>query len=158
MLLKRFKFKTTFFQSSLILLPVIFGFLFFRDWVKYIQLNQKTYIKILNWDVLSKGSSNFALQAKYLFQYEEKNYYGATTFSPPYHLNKSSAEEQIKKFSQKTWIGWFYDKNPRLNSLEKRFPYKRFFYFIIVIAVSIYGWAVYLRWNLFSRDSIKAVE
>jgi len=84
---------------------------------------KKEYSESGEVEVIKKGSSKFALKAHYCFENQGKTYHGKTIFSKPYHLNRLSAEKQIKiiPLSSACLVP---TQHPEHSSIERLFPFK----------------------------------
>ena len=153
MRLPSFKFNAS---SLLVLLAglITAGFLVSAslDLWGYLRLEKKSIAKVEKWRVIKKGSSKFALKAHYCFENQGKTYHGKTIFSKPYHLNRLSAEKQIKNYTAQQWPVWYQPSHPEHSSIERLFPFKKCFYSLMVLGVFLYF--VYLRHRYLSGDAV----
>lgn len=126
---------------------ILGGFLFSAavDLWGYLRLEKKTIATVNQWKVIEKSSSQFALRASYTFDAQGKTYAGKTTLSKPYHLNRLSAEKQVKAYEAHKWPVWYQPNHPEISSIEHLFPVKKCLYTLIVLGVFFYF--VYLRSN-----------
>jgi hypothetical protein len=111
----------------------------------YFQLKQKTAAVVYHWKILKKASSQYAIRASYTFEIQGKNYTDKTIFGKPYHLNRLSAENQVKRLHKQPLTVWYQSNNPDHSSLSKEFPLKKCLYALLVLGVAIYF--VTLRWR-----------
>jgi hypothetical protein len=130
------------------------GFLFSAglDLWGYLRLEKKSIAKVEKWKVVEKGSSKFAIKAYYTFEVHGKTHQGKTTFSKPYHLNRLSAEKQIKIYTAQQWPVWYQESHPGHSSVEHLFPFKKCLYSFMVLGVFLYF--VYLRHRYFERNTV----
>jgi hypothetical protein len=121
----------------------------------YFRLEEKLPASVYHWKVIEKSSSQFAIRASYTFEREGKTYRGKTIFSKPYHLNRISAEKQIKNFIPHPWQAWHQPGRPAISSLEKVFPVKKCLYALMALGVSLYFLYVRKKYAAFYdlRDS-----
>lgn len=91
---------------------------------KYSRLDSMAIAKVLEWRVNQKSSSQFAIEAKYLFTVDATSYENKIIFTKPYFLNKPSAEYAINELKDKPWTAWYNKKNPNVSSLQKNFPFQ----------------------------------
>jgi hypothetical protein len=132
-------------MSITALLTAVFLTTTLLDLWNYFRLKEKTIAKIEKWKVVEKGSK-FAIQAYYSFETQghtyprtyPRAYQGKTTFSKPYHLNRQSAEKQIKIYTMKQWPVWYQESHPEHSSIDRIFPMKKCLYSLIVLAVFLY--------------------
>jgi len=109
----------------------------------YMRLEKKSIATVEKWRIIEKSSSQFALRASYTFNAQGKAYRGKTTFSKPYHLNRISAEKQIKIYANQQWAVWYQPTQPKNSSIEHIFPFKKCLYSLTVLGIFFYF--VYLR-------------
>jgi len=109
----------------------------------YLRLEKKSIATVNDWKIIEKGSSQFALRANYTFNAQGKTYTGKTTLSKPYHLNRLSAEKQVKIYAAHHWPVWYQRGHPENSSIEHLFPLKKCLYTLVVLGVFFYF--VYLR-------------
>jgi hypothetical protein len=114
----------------------------------YLRLEKKSIASVFKWKIIEKSSSAFALRAYYTFEKQGKVYNGKTTFSKPYHLNRQSAEKQVKIFSIQSWPVWYQTRHPEHSSIERVFPLKKCIYSLM--ALGIFFYFVYLRHSYLS--------
>jgi hypothetical protein len=117
----------------------------------YLRLEKKSIAKIEKWKVIEKGSSKFAIEAYYSFETQGHSYPGKTTFSKPYHLNRLSAEKQIKIYTAQSWPVWYQSNHPEHSSIENLFPFKKCLYSLMVLGIFFYF--VYLRTRHFANNA-----
>src|SRR3569833_2367409 len=98
----------------------------------YFQLKQKTIAVVYHWKVLKKSSSQYAIRASYTFEIQGKTYANKTMFGKPYHLNRLSAESQVKRLQKQPFTVKKQTKNPDHSSLSKELPLKKCFYALLV--------------------------
>jgi len=115
---------------------------------KYSRLDSMAIAKVLEWRVNQKSSSQFAIEAKYLFTVDATSYENKIIFTKPYFLNKPSAEYAINELKDKPWTAWYNKKNPNVSSLQKNFPFQACIQAFLTLCVSLYF--VFLR-GFFSR-------
>ncbi len=118
----------------------------------YFRLEKKSIAKVEKWKVVEKGSSKFAIKAYFSFENQGRVYQGQTTFSKPYHLNRLSAEKQIKIYTAQQWPVWYQTKHPEHCSIDRVFPFKKCLYSLMVLGVFLYF--VYLRHRYFERNTV----
>ncbi len=117
----------------------------------YLRLEKKSIAKVEKWRVIEKGSSKFAVKGYYAFEVQGKTYHGKTIFSKPYHLNRLSAEKQIKNYTTQQWPVWYQPSHPEHSSIELFFPFKKCLYSLMVLGVFLYF--VYLRHRHLSSEA-----
>jgi hypothetical protein len=139
MRLPRFKFNASSLLMSLAGLLVA-GFLTTAslDLWRYVRLEKKSIAKVEKWKVVEKGSSKFSIKAYFSFETQGHTYQGKTTFSKPYHLNRLSAEKQIKIYTTRQWTVWYQESHPEHCSIERIFPLKKCFYSLMVLGIFLY--------------------
>ena len=136
--MRLFSFKFKWLLLFLALFACFFTYSAATSFAAYSRLKAQTPAQITAWRVVPKGSSAFAIEATYTFEIEGKTFQGKTFFAKPYHLNLSSAERQIKLFSERNWSVWYSPKNPKVSALERVFPMKKIVYAIVVLGVCGY--------------------
>ena len=104
----------------------------------FFQLNAKTTVKILNWQVREITSSRFAMEAEYQFEIKGETYSGKTIFKKPQFLNRFAAENYMRLHGSKRWETWYRTGNPSCNSLEKQFPQKQCLQALLTLGVFTY--------------------
>jgi len=104
----------------------------------YLRLEKKSMAKIEKWEIVEKGSSQFAIKAYFSFETEGRVYQGKTTFSKPYHLNRISAEKQIKIYTEQPWSVWHQLSHPEHSSIERIFPFKKCLYSLVLLGIFFY--------------------
>lgn len=112
---------------------------------EYVRLGPEVSAQVTGWELIPKGSK-YALEATFSYAYRGKDFTTRTVFSKPYHLNRESAEEQIKKMSGMSWAAWVDPEHPQHASLEKIFPLRESVYALCLIAIFLYF--VYIRFHL----------
>ncbi len=117
----------------------------------HMRLEKKTIAKVDKWKIIEKGASKFALKAHYTFEVQGKTHHGKTIFSKPYHLNRISAEKQIKIYTARQWPVWYQHSHPQHSSIEHLFPVKKCLYGLMVLGVFLYF--VYLRHRYFANNT-----
>ena len=115
---------------------------------KYSRLDSRAIAKVLEWRVNQKSSSQFAIEATYLFKVSDTSYESKIIFTKPYFLNEPSAQYAIKEIKDKPWAAWYNKKNPKVSSLQKIFPFQACIQAFLTLCVSLYF--VFLR-GFFSR-------
>ena len=138
MRLSRFKFNgSSFLVWIMALLTAGFFLTTSLDLHRYFRLEKKSIAKIEKWKVVEKGSK-FAIEAYFSFENQGHTYQGKTTFSKPFHLNRLSAEKQIKIYTAKQWSVWYQESHPEHCSIERIFPFKKCLYSLMVLAIFLY--------------------
>lgn len=113
------------------------------DLWSYGKFEKKSIAVVDQWTIIEPSSSQFAIQADYSFTYQGKEQRGKTTFSKPYHLNRLSAEKQIKTYALQQWPVWVYPRHPEQSTLEHVFPLKKCLYSLMVLGIFLYF--IYLK-------------
>jgi len=106
-------------------------------WVFW-RLDRGASAVVYKWSVQEISSSEFALKASYRFMAKGREWAGKTIFEKPYYFNRPSAEKALQTKSQEHRIVWYSLSNPKHNSLERNFPYKKCFHALISLGVLIY--------------------
>jgi hypothetical protein len=105
----------------------------------YFSLNKETNAISTRWSVSEKGPSSFALRVFYEFDPMKKiPFHGTVDLVKPYFLNAPSAQSALEVFAQKSWIVFYNEKNPSISSLQKIFPFKECFHFLLSLGVFVY--------------------
>jgi hypothetical protein len=105
------------------------------------------------WVVKEISSSEFALKSSYRFKAGEKEWSGKTIFKQPYHLNRDAAEKAVLEKKMQPQSVWYCRSNPRVNSLEKTFPYKKIFHALISLGVLGYFFVLHRYTENFSKSA-----
>ena len=113
------------------------------DLWNYWKFEKKSMARVDRWMIIEKTPSQFAIKARYSFLYQGKEYDGKTTFSKPYHLNRPSAQKEMKAYASKPWPVWIRPSRPEQNTLQHRFPLKKCLYSLMVLGIFLYF--VYLK-------------
>ncbi len=98
-----------------------------------------------------KGRPSLPLKLIFPFENQGYTYQGKTTFSKPYHLNRLSAEKQIKIYTTRQWPVWYQESHPEQSTIERTFPFKKCLYSLMVLGVFLYF--VYLRHSYIAKLS-----
>jgi hypothetical protein len=134
-----FKFNLSYPLTTLAsILFLILGSMALASLHSYFKLSFKTEAVVDHWKVVKKSSSSYPIRGSYHFKFQGKNYQGSSVLSPPYHLNRPSAEKAIFNLEKKKWIVWFDPHQPTFSSLEKALPVKKIIYALIALGVSLY--------------------
>lgn len=104
----------------------------------YLRLEASAPVAQVQWAIIQKSSSQFALKAAYHFDHQGKAIEGESLFSKPYYLNQLSAEKQIQEFSKQKWTVWYDPGSPAVSSLEKKFPAKKILYSLMTLGIFFY--------------------
>ncbi len=115
------------------------------DLWQYGRLQMEVPAKVVSFSIIPKGSK-YALEGAYTYVYQGHEFKRKTLLSGPYHLNKASAEIEIKKMEGMPWSAWVDARKPAFSSLENNFPYRKIFYGVCLIGIFLYF--VYLRLHL----------
>lgn len=105
---------------------------------RYLRLEASAPVAKVQWAIIQKSSSQFALKATYYFDHQGKIVEGETLLSKPYYLNQLSAEKKIQEFSKQKWRVWYDRGTPEISSLEKRFPAKKILYALMTLGIFFY--------------------
>jgi hypothetical protein len=116
----------------------------------YLRLEKKSIATVDKWRIIEKSSSQFALRASYTFNVQGKTYQGKTILSKPYHLNRISAEKQVKIYTAQQWPVWYQPSHPKNSSIEHIFPFKKCFYSFMLLGIFFYF--IYLRNRYFEKN------
>jgi len=108
------------------------------DLWNYLRLEKNSMANIEQWKVIEKDPSKFAIKAHFSFEVAGRTYQGKTTFSKPYHLNRLSAEKQIKIYSQRKWPVWYQASHPERSSIDRIFPFKKCLYGLMLLGIFCY--------------------
>ncbi len=93
---------------------------------------------LMDWKVVEKDSSSFALLVSYKFLDEGKEVEGAIELAKPYFFNVPSAINAIETLSKKDWDVFYRKADPKKNSLQKFFPFKSCIQAILTLGVLVY--------------------
>ncbi len=104
---------------------------------EYLRLAASTEAIVDRWKVVKKSSSSYPICGWYHFEFQGHRYQGSSLLPPPYHLNRASAEQAIKKLNR-TRIIWFDPHRPSISVLKKSFPIKKIIYSFIALGVTFY--------------------
>ncbi len=106
---------------------------------QYFSLNTSVKAQAMDWKVVEKSSSSFALEVIYQFNAVKKEgVQGAIQLEKPYFLNLPSAERAIGELSKKSWDVFYNDKDPSISSLQRNFPFKDCIQCLLTLGVFIY--------------------
>ena len=106
---------------------------------RYFSLNTAAKAHFMDWKVVEKSSSSFALEVIYQFDAAKKEgVQGATELEKPYFFNLPSAEHAIQELSKKSWDVFYNDKDPSISSLQRNFPFKDCIQCLLTLGVFIY--------------------
>lgn len=93
----------------------------------------------------------YALEGSYAYEYGKKSFQGNIVLSPPHHLNRNSAEQEIKRMEGMQWNVWVDPIKPSNSSLEKNFPYRNVFYAVCLLGLFLYFVSLRFYLQLFAR-------
>ncbi len=106
---------------------------------EYFSLNNVSKAVSMDWEILEKSSSSFALLVSYQFNPLEKGLIrGVTELPKPHFLNLPSAERAVKELSGKSWDVFYNEKDPSISSLQKIFPFKDCIQTVLTLGVFVY--------------------
>ena len=105
--------------------------------IRFFSLTKEAPAKITAWEILPLRRGKYAVAGRYKLNWEGKNVEGVTQFSPPHYLNYLSAEETIRQMAKNNWKVWI-SSNGIISSLEKKFPWNRFFRSLVSIGILLY--------------------
>lgn len=108
-----------------------------RGW-QYLQLDGATTATALEWRVKKLSLSKYALTADYEYTVKGVVYKGKTTLKSPRFLNPFTAEHERRSYLLKTWTVWHSKSDPRIASLERRFPQKQIMHALLTLGVFAY--------------------
>lgn len=112
--------------------------------IPYLRLSHMVDAEIESFVVKEIANEKFAVQARYLYCVDGKNYKKEYIFISPVFLNRFAAQSHIDKhWSTKEWRVWYSYKNPEYASLQKLFPFK--FLFNACLSMGIVFYFVWLR-------------
>ncbi len=117
------------------------GSIAMREYYLYLRLSVRVEATLDDWKVIKKSSSSYPVQGKYHFEFQGKTYPGSSILSPPYPLNRLSAQKIISDLEHVRII-WIDPRNPMISSLEKMFPLKKVIYAFVALGVTLYFWFV----------------
>ncbi|HSW86818.1 MAG TPA: hypothetical protein VLG49_04885 [Rhabdochlamydiaceae bacterium] len=109
-----------------------------RELYPYVRLDAQMQAQALEWGILEKGPSKFAISAVYTYQAGNQTYRSDGVLKGPYFLNRLSAEAEIKKLNTQSRQIWYHSKQPGFSRLEKSFPYKSLFNSLVTVGICIY--------------------
>jgi hypothetical protein len=112
---------------------------------QYFSLKMEAKAQILEWETLPK-KDRVAIKTRYQFKYQDKIIRGEFTF-PPRYLNEYAALEAIQIKAKEEQTVWFNPRHPKSSALQKNFPTSLTFKTIICIAVIIYFFCIFKRFN-----------
>jgi hypothetical protein len=114
----------------------------FELW-KYSRLDAETEAHGVDFDVVKKKSSSFAIKASYVFEVGGSRLEAAATFVEPYFLNEPAAMMAISQLKNKHWQVYYHKSDPSISSLQKNFPFKACIQAFLTLVVTFYF--VFLR-------------
>lgn len=100
------------------------------------------------WSIKEISSSEYALKSSYRFQVKGKLWKGKFIFEKPHHLNKIAADKALIEKKRAFTTIWYSSSNPKINSLEKQFPYKKCFHSLMALGVLAY---FFIFWKHFQE-------
>jgi hypothetical protein len=106
------------------------------------RLAARVHATVDHWKVVKKSSSAYSIRGSYHFDFQGKVYQGSSILSPPYHLNRLSAERAISPLKKRVWTVWVDPHHPQVSSLERVFPMKKIIYALVAFGVTLYFWFV----------------
>jgi len=112
------------------------------DLWSYFRLASAAPAEVQKWEIVPK-KSKYTLRASYTYMFDEKKWDGSTVFGKPYHLNKQSAEAEIKRLEGFKWTAWVDPDHPDRSSIDKSFPWRKSFYAVCLLGIFLYF--VFLR-------------
>ncbi len=113
------------------------GILFGGDLYRYLSLSSRSTVKVAHWAVKELGEEAFAVEATFMARGKEHHY----QFVKPIFKNKFIANEHIELWKKGEWEV-FSDPTQEIFVLQKFFPFKTGFHFILSLGVIL--WFAYL--------------
>ena len=107
------------------------------DLWQYGRLGMDVPAEEVSFVAIPKGSK-YGLKSSYSYVYQGQEFAGKALLSGPYHLNRLSAETEIRRMDGMPWIVWIDAKKPSVSSLERNFPYRKVFYAICLLGIFLY--------------------
>lgn len=120
-------------------------------WI-YWRLDKLATATVYKWSIQEISPSEFSFKASYRFKAKGGDWKGKVVFGKPYHLNRTAAEKALSEKMKQRQIVWYNFSNPKLNFLERHFPYKKCFHAFISLGILIYFF------NLRYYESIRNIE
>ncbi len=106
---------------------------------EYFSLNGVSKAVSMDWKILEKTPSSFALLVSYQFEPLEKGMIqGKVELAKPHFLNQPSAEIAVKELSKKSWDVFYSLQDPSISSLQKIFPFKDCIQTLLTLGVFVY--------------------
>jgi hypothetical protein len=118
----------------------------------FLKLNTKTIGQVETFSVQQLSENSYGIEASYSFEVEGRNYRYQQILTNPRFLNHYAAQTHLEKYwKAEPWPVWYYSKDPKISSLQKLFPVKKFFGFFIGLSVVVYF--LWLRKYVISQES-----
>jgi len=107
------------------------------DFWQYSRLNMDVPVKEISYEVVPKGAK-YALVGNCSYVYKGKDFSGRSMLSGPKHLNRASAQLEIKRMEGMDRVVWINAQKPSISSLECDFPFREVLYGFCTIGVFVY--------------------
>ncbi len=106
---------------------------------EYFSLDAVAKAASMEWEIVEKNASAFALHVSYQFTPLGKGAIsGRVELAKPYFLNLPSAERAVKEFSREPWDVFYCMENPSISSLQKNFPFKDCIQTLLTLGIFVY--------------------
>jgi hypothetical protein len=105
----------------------------------FLKLNTKTNGQVEAFSVRQLSENSYGIEASYKFKVDGGEYLHQQILTNPRFLNHYAAQTHVEKYwKAEAWPVWYYAKDPKISSLQKLFPVKKFVSFFIGLSVFVY--------------------
>jgi len=105
----------------------------------FLKLNTKTIGQAEAFFVKQLSENSYGIEVSYSFTVDGRNYRHQHILTNPRFLNHYAAQTHVEKYwKAEAWPVWYYAKDPKISSLQKLFPVKKFFSFFVGLSVFVY--------------------
>jgi hypothetical protein len=117
----------------------------------YLLLKKNVLANVDKLEIRLDKKNRYEILAFYSFKIGNKVFFNKNCLRKKF-LNILSAQDYIKKNSEKKVIVWFNPKNPNITSIERKFPIKNCIYSVLCFSIFIYF--VILKYYAYSFQRI----
>ena len=119
-----------------------------------LRLNRVSIATNLEMKVKQGGNDQFLIEAKYSFNDEKGQEHVAQSLLENRYPNRFLAQRQVQEMLLYDWKVFFNKRYPDLNSLQKVFPFKKLFHFLISLGVLLYFFFLRQMMQRFSTGNV----
>lgn len=126
------------FLAAITLAVVVFSWDALQQMRRYYFLQQKTSLTSTEWGLVKINEESYRVGVEFSFVHQGKTYRGLEHFQKPLYPNPWAAAHGMKERETETQEVWFYPNNPKISSLEKKFPLKELLSAVVLLGLWLY--------------------